>query len=221
MKPHIIIGLTVVLLIFVCGRQAEAITPNAAMKQLSGQYRRVETLQANFREVFEWELTRETIEREGTLAVASDNRFRIDTPEQLLVSDGESIYRYDRVNARVIIEPVGTGGSTLLPRRLLLDFGDDFRAVELTETTVAGRDGIRLEIVPCDPDAALIEKVILWVTTPENPGQDIWIIHRLKLTDMSGNHTTYFLSDIRLNQPIDPEATSFIPPEGVELFDLR
>ncbi|MDP8228382.1 MAG: outer membrane lipoprotein carrier protein LolA [Candidatus Electryoneaceae bacterium] len=221
MKPHLLIGLTVLLLTFVIGRQVEAMSPKSAMKQISRHYKRVETLQADFREVFEWGLTRETIERDGTLAVASDNRFRIDTPEQLLVSDGECVYRFDRTNARVIIEPVGSGGSSLLPQRLLLEFGDDFRAVSLTETMVAGRDGIRLELVPRDPDTALIEKVILWVTTPDDSGNDDWIIHRLKMADMSGNHTTYFLSNIRLDQPIDPDATSFIPPEGVELFDLR
>lgn len=194
---------------------AAALTPDSALKKVRKKYHKVISMQAEFREVFEWEMTGERSIRSGSLVVTTDNRFRFDTSEQLLISDGENVFRYNRIKKQVIIEPVGTGGDQLLPQKLLLDFADGFKAVSLSPLTVDGREGFRLDMTAENPETTLLSSAALWATS------DDLVVHRLKLLDLNSNSTTYYLSNIIFDQSIDTSVTAFTPPEGVELFDLR
>lgn len=201
------------LLLYTCA--AEAMSPGSALKKLRKKYHKVSSLRADFREVFEWEMTGETSIREGSLLVTDDNRFRIDTPEQLMVSDGGDIYRYNRIKSQVIIESVSEDGDQLLPRKLLLEFADGFSAETITPLSVANRQGYRLDLLPEKPDEMLLSAATLWFTSED------MIVQRLKLVDQNGNSTSYYLSNIQLDKPVDPTETSINIPDDVEIFDLR
>ena len=202
-----------VLLIF--SGQTDAMSPGSALKKLRKRYRSVATFRADFREVFEWAMTGETTIRSGKLLITKDNRFRIDTPEQLLIADGRNVYRYNRMKKQVIIESISDDSEQLLPRKMMLNFADEFKAITITDLVVDGRAGFRLDLEANDPDASLVSSANVWATT------DDLTVHRLKFIDLNSNSTTYFLSDISFDQPVDSSETSFTPPEGVELFDLR
>jgi len=112
-------------------------------------------------------------------------------------------------------EPVSEGNDQLLPGRLLLKFADGFSGETVTPLAVAGKDGFRLDLKPDDPDAMLISAAIIWYSAEE------LIVHRLKLVDLNGNSTTYFLINIVVDKPVKQSETIFEIPEGVEVFDLR
>ena len=194
---------------------SSAMTPGSTLKKLRNKYRKIESLRAEFRELFEWGMTGETVIREGKLLVGKDNRFKIETSEQVMMSDGVDLYRYNRLKNQVIIEPVNASDTQFLPRKLLLDFTEGFNATEVSQIVVAGREGLRLDLIPEDPETVLISSATLWLT------QDDMIVHRLRLVDLNSNLSTFFLSDIQLDRPIDASEIIFVPPEGVELFDLR
>ena len=190
-------------------------SPKSKLKELGKRYQKIETLVADFREIFEWAHTGEKIQRSGKIILASEQRFRIDTEEQLMVCDNLAIYRYNRLKSQVIIEPIENNTENLLPRRMLLNFADEFKAVHYSELPVNGMSGFRLDMLPIDPDEMLISEAGLWVTAEDN------IIRRLRFKDLNGNLTLYFLSNIEINQPIDSTLTTFQIPEEVEVFDLR
>lgn len=206
---------TVLVIVFATPDTLLALSPEGARKSLHKQYKKVKTLEADFREVFEWAMTGETIQRQGRLLVTEDDRFRIDTPEQLLISDGKSIFRYNRIRNTVIIESLPESDQNMLPRRLMLEFADEFKATTLSELPIEGEPGFRLDLIPDNPDQVLLDNAILWVTEKD------LIVRRLKFVDLNDNATTYFFTNIQLDQPADTTLTTFTPPEGVELFDLR
>ena len=142
------------------------------------------------------------------------NRFRIDTIDQLIICDGNDIYRYNRERGQVIVERVGDDDKSL-PRRILIDFTEGFKPTSLTELAVDNRSGFRLDLKAEDPEALLMSSAIIWATI------DDMVVHRLKLIDLNSNSTTYYLSKIMFDQPVDQAETSFSTPEGVEVFDLR
>ncbi len=194
---------------------AVAMSPKSALKKLKKHYDEVETFKAEFRELFEWGMTGETVIREGSFVIVQPNKFRIETDEQLMISDGDAIYRHNRISAQVIVEPVKVNTEALLPQRLLLNFSKEFNAESVSEMPVSRQAGFRLELTPKERETTMVDKITLWATTED------MTIHRLKIADLNGNSTTYFLTDISLNKPIDPAVTTFSIPEGVELFDLR
>ncbi|MCF7811300.1 outer membrane lipoprotein carrier protein LolA [bacterium] len=194
---------------------ANAASPGAALKKIQKKYNKLESLRAEFREVFEWEMTGENSVRSGSIIVTNDKRFYIDTPEQLLVSDGSSVFRYNRVKSQVIIEPISEDNDQILPSRLLMKFADGFSAESLTPLPVAGKEGYRLDLKPDNEDEMLTSAAIIWFS------DDDQIVHRLKLIDLNGNSTTYFLNNIVIDQPVKQLETSFEIPKDVEVFDLR
>jgi len=215
MHRNITIVLIGLLISFMITDDLLAKSPNSVLKGLKKRYKKIETLQADFREIFEWAMTGEKIQREGNLIVTDDNRFRINTPEQLLVCDGQSVYRHNRERNQIIIEPVNASNNNMLPQRLMLQFADEFKATKTTELAVDGRAGVRLDLISNAPDEVLISEATVWLTIDDN------IVHRLKFDDLNGNTTTYFFSNIQINQPIDITLITFTPPEDAEVFDLR
>ena len=192
----------------------DAMSPKSALKELRKKYRAIKSLKVEFREVFEWELTGESNIRLGEMLVTDDNRFRVDTVDQLIVCDGNDIYRYNRQRNQVIIERV-KDDDKLLPRKILLDFADGFKAMDVTEIAVDERQGFRLDLEAEDPEASLMSHAIIWAT-----GDDM-VVHRLKLIDLNSNSTTYYLSRIEFDLPVDQNEITFSPPEDAEIFDLR
>ena len=164
---------------------ADAMSPKAALKTLQKKYQTLHSLSVDFREVFEWGLTGESNIRLGKMMVTKDNRFRIDTVDQLIVSDGTDIYRYNRDRKQVIIEHI-QDEDKFLPRKILLDFADGFKAISLTELAVAEKNGFRLDLEAEDPEVSLMSSAIIWATT------DDMVVHRLKLIDLNSNSTTYY-----------------------------
>lgn len=190
-------------------------SPKSVLKDMRENYKKIKTLKADFNEVFEWAMTGEKIQREGFLYVTDDDKFRIETPEQHLVCDGDAIYRHNISRAQVIIEPMSEEGDNMLPRRLMLRFADDFQATTMTKQAVDGQAGLRLDLVPNSSEEVMLSEVTLWITE-----QDM-IVRRLKVIDLNGNSTTYLFSNIEVNTPQGSDYTKFITPDGVELFDLR
>jgi outer membrane lipoprotein carrier protein len=205
----------ILLLSLVFSYTAGAASPGATLKTIQKKYNKLKSLRADFQEVFEWEMTGENSARSGSLIVTNDKRFFIDTPEQLLVSDGSSVYRYNRVKSQVIIEPISEGEDQVLPSRLLMKFADGFSGESLTPVPVAGKEGFRLDLKPDDSEEMLTSSAIIWFSAED------MVIHRLKLIDLNGNSTTYFLSNIILDEPVKETETHFETPEGVEVYDLR
>lgn len=185
------------------------------LKDLKRKYEKIETFQADFNEVFEWAHTGEKNQRSGRIILADGKRFRIDTEDQLIVCDNLAIYRYNKLKSQVIIEPLENNTESLLPRRMLLNFADEFKAEKLLELPVNERMGFRLDLTSDKPNEVLMSSATLWVT------QDDKTIHRLKFSDLNGNITTYYLSNIIVNKTIDQSMTTFLDPPNVEVFDLR
>lgn len=189
-------------------------SPAAALKDIRKSYHDVKTLHCVFVEEFKWQLTGETIVRRGSIIVAENDRFRLETPEQLIVSDGTSVFRFNRQRNQVMVESVGNA-EALLPRRLLLDFAGEFEAVEMAPLAVSGGAGFRLDMKPKDPEKSLLSAASMWVTAAD------LTVHRMRIEDLNGNSTTYVLEEIVFDKAVEPSATTFTPPEGAELFDLR
>ncbi|MBM3329584.1 MAG: outer membrane lipoprotein carrier protein LolA [Calditrichaeota bacterium] len=189
--------------------------PNTALKELRKKYKDVKALECHFREIFEWAMTGETIVREGTLAVTSDDRMRIETPEQLIVSDGKTIQRLNLARSQMMLEATGKTSESSLPRKFLLEFTSNFEAGELTPLSVESQKGYRLDLIPKDKQESLLNGASLWVTEAD------LVVRRIRLLDLNNNSTTYILTDIRFDK-IPPERFNLIDtPEGTEVFDLR
>ena len=213
-KRYILYIITIVMFALPTS-EVYALSPKSALKKLNKHYRQIETLQTDFTEQFEWAMTGETVTRMGTALITSGNRFRIETAEQLIVSDGINIFRHNIATRKVIIESVAESSEQMLPRHLMLDFTDKFNAVEIEELPVSGQKGFRLDMLPKNAEEVLLVDATIWAS------EEDLVLRRFMITDLNGNTTTYTFKNIRFDQPIDPSQFYFTLPEDAELFDLR
>lgn len=186
--------------------QAPAATPAETLARFVDGTR---TLTARFEQLQTDDAGRQIASSTGRLWLERPGRFRwsYETPyEQLLVSDGETIWMYDpdlqQVTLRDADEMLAGTPAALLSRTLALQEG--FRVEDL-----GGEGALQaLRLTPKD-DQADFESIELWLQG-ERP-------ERMIFFDTLGGRTDVTFTAVSVNPSIDDELFTFEPPPGVEV----
>lgn len=183
-------------------------TDAAAASRVEGFLDRLTSLRADFRQTVTDAHGRVLERAEGTMALARPGRFRWDyrVPEQLIVSDGVTVWLYDIELEQVTVRPAGEALAGT-PAMLLAgeaDLGDEF------EITHAGlEDGLEWSLLtPRRPDSDFRDLRLGFQGTE---------LRRMTLHDRLGQTTELELLNIVRNPRIDDHLFSFKPPPGVDV----
>lgn len=127
--------------------------------------------------------------------------------EQTVVSDGQRIWVYDPDLEQVTVRTLASQLDNS-PAALLVGDADqvleEFRVCAFQEG-----DTTRIQLRPLNTEAIYTEvELIFEAATPVG----------IRMIDSLGQHTSTTLSEIELNQPLDPEVFRFVPPPGVDVF---
>jgi outer membrane lipoprotein carrier protein len=129
--------------------------------------------------------------------------------EQLIVSDGKSVYQYDPDLAQVTVRPVdqSIGAS---PAAIL--FGSGSLDDAFTVDGLPAKDGLDwLRATPLSPDAGF---------THVDIGFQRGMPARIDLRDSFGQTTRIELDDIVANPQMAPNEFKFVAPEGVDVVKM-
>jgi outer membrane lipoprotein carrier protein len=197
-------------LLLVCGCLAPALASADAAAALRAFLDEAQTMSAAFRQTLISESGEAAQESTGRFYVKRPGRFRWDyeTPaQQLVVSDGTSLWMYDadleQVTVRAVDETLSGTPAMLLSGRGSLD--DNFRIVETYE-----RDGlgwVALEPLETSPEFEALRVAL-----------DGDSIARIEVVDSLGQLSRLEFSDFRRDPPLDDGLFRFEPPEGVDVI---
>jgi outer membrane lipoprotein carrier protein len=181
----------------------------AAATRLAAALEGLSSLRAEFRQTVTDADGRQTESAAGEMSLARPGKFRWDyrTPEQLIVSDGTTVWLYDVELEQVTVRPadealVGT------PAQLLsgeADLGDSF-----TITDGGTEDGLawsRLEPKSAEGD---FRELRVGIADGE--------LRRMVLVDRLGQTTRLDFDRIERNPRLDAGVFSFSPPPGVDVI---
>jgi chaperone LolA len=194
--------------------QASGITPDEIMKNVEHRLADQKTVKAQFEEVYVWKLTGEKQTVKGEFLLKGDDRFRITTDDQIVVSDGKTIWTFNKPSNRVLIDNVETAGSEWLPQKILLKTRKEYRHRLTGEETVGGRPCYALELTSETGDA-FIQKMKICVD------KETWIPQKIEQMEIGQNRRTYLLSDIQTGAVMDDALFKLKIPEGAEVIDLQ
>lgn len=194
---------------FGAGIQSQEIIQNVE-KNLSEK----QTVTARFEELYVWKLTGEKQTIKGEFNLKGENRFRITTDDQLIVSDGKTLWTYSKPAGRVLIDKVENAENDWLPQKLFLKTRKEFRHRLSGEETFQGRKCYVLDF-DAENEDSYITKMKVWVDA------ESWLPGKIEQTDISRNKTIYTLSEIKTGMELEDSLFEFKPPEGVEIIDLR
>ena len=184
-------------------------TPDAAaalrVEDFLGKLR---SLRAEFRQTVTDSRGRVLENAEGTVALARPGKFRWDyrVPQQLIVSDGATVWLYDVLLEQVTVRAAGEALAGT-PAMLLAGGGDLDDEFEITDAGL--QDGLNWSrLTPRRSDGDFREVRLGFA------GADL---RHMTFLDRLGQTTELELLQIERNPHFDPSLFEFVPPPGVDV----
>lgn len=177
-------------------------------------YEKLESLRGEFEQQYTWSLAGETQTLNGTLYLKKGDRYRVETPNQMIITDGKTVWTYALDKKQVMVDHLEKSRENPLPRDLILKYTRDFKAKLLRSEKVDAVDCYVLALTPREEDA-YVQSVTAWID------KTTYLAPRIEQIDINDNKTTYLLKNVQRNTPLADELFSFKIPADAEVVDMR
>ena len=198
------LGLLAALLMAV---PAQAQSPQAVAERLQQRYGQLESLQASFVQ------TAGGQRLQGTLSVRRD-AFRLDLGNQVLVTDGGTLWSYSRDDDQVVVQDYDPSRVGFSVGQLFTDYLDVFRVTAATKATIGGVAHDVLTLRPRTSGMS-VRDATLYVRSSDA------VPTRVRVHDTNGGTLAFDLRDVRRNVSLATSTFRFDAPSGTEVVDLR
>ena len=191
-----------------------ATTPEAdeLVKQIESTYVHLQDLQMNFKKEMESEIFKEVKPIKGVIYLKQPDKFRMESSEEIIVSDGQVVWTYTKELQQVTKQKVRSGQEFNF-LSFLEDMQVKYEAELLGAEKVQGAECKKMLLTPRERGTDF-EKLTLWVDGKS------YLIRKMELQDLTGNKTLFWFTDIKINPGLPKSRFEFKPPGKVELIDL-
>lgn len=191
-----------------CAAGADATADAAAARRLETALGDLTSLRAEFRQSVTDVQGRVTETAEGTVALARPGRFRWDyrVPEQLIVSDGVTVWFHDIGLEQVTIR---SAADTIAGTPAMLLSGEGDLEVEFRIADGGENEGLRWSVLTPRSEEGDFRELRVGLVQGE--------LRRMTLLDRLGQTTRLEFERIERNPKLDPAQFSFTPPPGVDV----
>jgi chaperone LolA len=184
------------------------------IKKVNERYKKLKSLQADFEQTYTWDLAGETQTVSGTIYLNNANKYRIETDEQLVITDGKTVWSYTESDGHVIIDRLNNTQGNQLPKEILLQYSKEFEPDFVKEELIEGQKTYLLNLKPKE-DEGLIISMKVWVDAKT------WVTRKIEQIDLNDNTNTYIVRNIVEDPKLDPKLFEFEMPGDAEIVDLR
>ena len=150
---------------------------------------------------------------QGKLLLGDSDRFRLEIPAGIYVSDGSEYWEYHPQNHQALLRNARNLEEGASPGGIFLRFLDA-DPVSMERVKLEGREYWKLRL---NPSVALknLDSLSVWL----NPSD--CSVFRIDSRDLSGNETDYTLRSVKRNTGLKDEEFRYAPPKGAEVVDMR
>jgi outer membrane lipoprotein carrier protein len=187
---------------------------SAAIAELEAILGQTNTLSAEVEQLLIDQDGRELQETRALLLMEKPARFRwaVTQPyEELMVTDGETIWRYEPDLGQVTIQPFDDDIDRTPVMLLNGDAVVIAEAYDVSSTNMGG-DLVRFILTPRNPDR-LFESLSLTFKGP--------VLEEMQFEDSLGQQTSLSFHEVQRNVPLDASQFTFTPPAGIDVIDNR
>jgi chaperone LolA len=149
----------------------------------------------------------------GTLYFKKKSRYRIETDQRVIVTDGKTAWSHNLRTNQVLVNTYREETSSLSPERLLVHYPDDFYSAYVGEEKVGSDACYALTLTPKE-ETTFAASMKIWVTRQ-------WTIKKVELSDVAGTVTTYVIASIAIDRGLPDAKFEFKPPPDASVIDLR
>lgn len=208
-----IIAFVLMLLLLVPVLWALSIDAKDIIENVRDRYDDIDDAVITFSRMTSFKVSKTEQSVRGKLYFKKKNKYRIETDDRIIVTDGVTSWSYDPVNRQVMIDKYKEEAHSLSPEKLLFNYPDDFYSTLVGEQKYDGMDTYVLKLTPKE-DNSFAASLKIWIDTD-------WLIRKVRLTDINGTVTEYAIHNVVINKGIPDSRFRFRAPEGSEEIDLR
>jgi len=213
-KLNTLVIIVSVLLVNTANSSSDSKLGKEIVKKVKKKYSQLTSLQADFEQTFKWELAGETQSVKGKIYLSTGNKYRIETGDQLIVTNGKTLWTYSKSDEQVIVDLLTTSDENPLPRDLLFQYSEEFLPSFVREENLSGTKTYLLKLTPVDEEGFIISMKI-WVDAKS------WFTRKIEQIDLNDNVNTYLMDNIKDNITLNGSLFEFVIPPDVEVIDLR
>lgn len=148
----------------------------------------------------------------GVLYIQKENKYRIETNNQIIITNGEISWTYTPSKNQVIIDYYKDDGNSFSPNKYLFKYPENFYSDYSNDDIISGNECYVLKLTPRFKGSVKSAKI--WVDKTENYIRKINIV-------TSESTITYTLKNIDFDIGLSSSKFNFSPPESSEIIDLR
>lgn len=189
------------------------ITAKEIIEKVQSKYDDLSDAVIRFTQTVRFKVSKAEQQVSGTLYFKKKNRYRIETEQRILVTDGKTAWSYTPQNKQVIIDRYKEESQSLSPEQLLVRYPNDFFSALVGEEKVTNESCYVLKLTPKE-DNSFATSLKLWITKQ-------WTIKKIELTDVNGGITTYLLKELTIDKGIPDSKFEFKPPPDANVIDMR
>ncbi|MDZ7724287.1 MAG: outer membrane lipoprotein carrier protein LolA [candidate division KSB1 bacterium] len=203
---------TYILWVLVLGAnalQGKDETPRDVLKSVRDTYQSFETVCAEYTQTFHWTLANETRQITGKICTRNGKKFRINTSDQLIVTDGKTLWTVNKMNDQVLIDDA-TGEQD---NPFLKSFYDTYLE-HYSADFCSGDSEFLCIVLTAEQQGEFNQTVRLWVDKKN-------MIRKIERTDINNNRTVFDIQSIETDITLPAETFVYEPDANQEIIDLR
>lgn len=201
------------LMIFLLCSVAFAITSEKLALKVEEKYRSFRDLSMDFTKTLKSEIFETEKKTKGKMYLKNPDKFRIETKEEIIVTDGEFLWNYSEENEQVLKSRLDRSKNIFKPNQYLSNFRKEYNAKLAGEEKIDKTECYKLVLTPKEEDS-FITKMTIWID------KKTLLAKKLEYQDSNDNHITLIFDKIKTNQGIKDSKFVFKAPKGVEELDL-
>lgn len=181
-------------------------------QKIAKMYLGAQDLQMNFKKEMKSEVFKEVKPIKGVIYLKQPDKFRMESSEEIIVSDGQVVWTYTKELQQVTKQKVQSGQKFNF-LSFLEDMQVKYEAELLGAEKVQGAECKKMLLTPKERGTDF-EKLTLWVDGKS------YLIRKMELQDLPGNRTRFWFTEIKINPGLAESRFEFKPTGKVELIDL-
>ncbi len=185
------------------------------IEEVQDTYEDMDNFTASFKRVESFKLTGTVSETAGKVWIKEGTKYRFESDEQKVITDGKTVWSYNAINNQVIVDRVRTESGALLPRDMLFKYPKEYFSTLLRTEKQGGKDIFVIKLTPKGKVTGVVKSMKIWVQ------DDNWLIKKIEITDLNNNSTKFEISNIDISTKLSDDLFSYKDIPGVRVIDMR
>ncbi len=188
-------------------------TASEIVKNIQDNYNQTRDATIRFTQTVIMPLSKISKTIDGTLYLKKGNKYRIETEDNLVVTDGKTSWTFRVASNQVLVDSFRDDKNTVSPDKFLLSVPSDYFVVLLSSKITGVDTTYTLRLTPKDKNS-FVRSIKLVVAGN-------WTVRSAEISDMNDTQYTYTVNELKVNTDLSDSRFEFNPPKGAQVVDLR